>query len=175
MAGSRKRTAVFPGTFDPVTNGHLDLMERALRLFDRLVIGVAPREEKGVLFPLEERLALLRKATARMRRVRVVTFRGLLVDFAEQEGADAVVRGLRFVSDFEYEFQMALMNRKLRPTLETVFLMPNARYTYVNSTVVKEIGRLGGSVRGLVPPHVAAELRRRFRSSGRPGAGKRSR
>jgi pantetheine-phosphate adenylyltransferase len=166
MSPRRGRLAIFPGTFDPVTHGHQDLMLRALKLFDRLVIGVAPRDEKGVLFTLEERVGMLREVTRGERRVKIVPFQGLLVDFAAELGADAVVRGLRAVSDFEFEFQMALMNRRLRPELETVFLMPSSRYTYLNSTVVKEIARNGGSVRGLVAPQVARRLRQRFRSTG---------
>ena len=157
------RTAIFPGTFDPVTHGHLDLMQRALKLFDRLIVGVAPREEKGVLFTLEERLAMLRAITRSLGRVEVMPFDGLLVEFARRQKAAAVVRGLRAVSDFEYEFQMALMNRKLRPQIETVFLMPSEHYTYLNSTVVKEIARLGGNVETLVPPLVARRLAARLK------------
>ncbi len=156
------RTAVFPGTFDPVTNGHLDLMQRALHLFDRLIVGVAPRDEKGVLFPLEERLDMLCQITRELGRVEVRPLHGLLVDFATALGAQAVVRGLRVVSDFEYEFQMALMNRKLQPALETVFLMPSEQFTYLNSGVVKEIARLGGDVTAFVPPLVARRLQARF-------------
>ncbi len=157
------RTALFPGTFDPVTNGHLDLMKRAARLFDRLVIGVAPREEKGVLFPLEERLEMIRSVTRSIRHIEVMPFRGLLVNFAAKQKVDSVVRGLRAVSDFEFELQMALMNRKLRPGLETLFLMPSERYTYLNSTVVKEIARLGGDVSEFVPAMVEKRLKARLR------------
>jgi pantetheine-phosphate adenylyltransferase len=166
------RLAVFPGTFDPVTHGHQDLILRALKLFDRLVVGVAPREEKGVLFTLGERVAMLHELTKDEPRVRIVPFEGLLVDFAAGLGADAVVRGLRAVSDFEFEFQMALMNRRLKPGLETVFLMPSSRYTYLNSTVVKEIARNGGSVRGLVAPVVARRLKARFATARAKGRGR---
>ncbi|MBI5835636.1 MAG: pantetheine-phosphate adenylyltransferase [Candidatus Eisenbacteria bacterium] len=162
MSARKGRLAIFPGTFDPVTFGHQDLVERALSLFDRVLVAVAPRDEKGVLFTVEERVAMVREVTRGLRRVEVVPFRGLLVDFASRMGADAVVRGLRAVSDFEFEFQMALMNRRLRPGLETVFLMPSSRYTYLNSTVVKEIARNGGSVRGLVAPLVARRMKAKF-------------
>ncbi|HVP39045.1 MAG TPA: pantetheine-phosphate adenylyltransferase, partial [Candidatus Saccharimonadales bacterium] len=165
------RLAILPGTFDPVTHGHQDLMVRALRLFDRLVVAVALREEKGVLFPHRERVEMVRRVTRGMRGVKVLPFQGLLVDLAEQLRATAVVRGLRAVSDFEFEFQMALMNRRLRPQLEIVFLMPSARYTFVNSSVIKEIARNGGSVRGLVAPEVARRLKARFAAE-RPRGGR---
>ena len=167
MKSKRPRNAIFPGTFDPVTNGHLDLMVRALKLFDGLVVGVAPRDEKGVLFSWEERLEMLRLITRPLKRVQVIPFEGLLVDFARRQGIGAVVRGLRAVSDFEYEFQMALMNRQLSPALETVFLMPSEHYTYLNSTVVKEIARLGGDVSGLVPKQVVRRLAEKLQRKGR--------
>jgi pantetheine-phosphate adenylyltransferase len=154
------KIALFPGAFDPVTNGHLDLMERALKVFDRLVVAVASRDEKGVLFTVEERMEMLREVTKNMGgAIEVSHFSGLLVDFARTSNIDVVVRGLRFISDFEYEFQMALMNRRLRGAFETVFLMPSEQYSYVNSTLVKEIARVGGSVSQLVPPFVEAKLR----------------
>lgn len=156
------RTALFPGTFDPVTNGHLDLMKRSAKLFDRLVIGVAQADEKGVLFPLEERLEMIRAVTRSIPHIEVMPFRGLLVNFAARHKVDSVVRGLRAVSDFEFELQMALMNRKLRPGLETLFLMPSERYTYLNSTVVKEIARLGGNVSEFVPALVVKRLKARL-------------
>ncbi len=156
------RTAIFPGTFDPVTNGHVDLIRRGLTLFDRIVVGVAKREEKGPLFTHDERVAMLRAVVAPLGNVEIREFSGLLVHFAAEIGAQVVIRGIRAVSDFEYEFQMALMNRRLDRELETVFLMPSEQYTYLNSTVVKEIARLGGSVSGLVPVSVEQELTQRF-------------
>ena len=151
-----------------MTNGHQDLMVRALQLFDRLLVGVAPRMEKGVLFTFEERVAMLREVTRGMKRVEVLPFQGLLVDFAREQRAIAVVRGLRAVSDFEYEFQMALMNRQLFPELETVFLVPSVDITYLSSSLVREVARHGGDVSGLVHPSVAEALKRRF---ARPGGG----
>ena len=156
------RIAIFPGTFDPVTNGHVDLIRRGLTLFDRVVVGVARRDEKGPLFSLDERVDMLRRVTGPLGSVEVREFTGLLVRFAQESGAQIVMRGIRAVSDFEYEFQMALMNRRLNRDVETVFLMPSEQYTYLNSTVVKEIARLGGPVTGLVPPEVEEALARRL-------------
>jgi pantetheine-phosphate adenylyltransferase len=152
------RSAVFAGTFDPVTNGHLDLMHRALGVVDRLTVAVASRPEKGVLFSQEERVAMIREAAGSEPRLTVEPFRGLLVAYARERGIRVIVRGLRFVSDFEYEFQMALMNRRLSPDIETIFLMPSETYTYLNSTLVKEIARNGGDVESFVPPSVARRL-----------------
>ncbi len=159
---STSRTALFPGTFDPFTNGHLDLTRRAAHLFDRVVVAVADNPAKGVLFPLEERVAMIRSATRGMERVAVVSFGDLVVDCARRVGAQVMIRGLRAVSDFEYEFQMALMNRRLSPRLEVAFLMPSQTYTYLNSTLVKEVARRGGDVRALVPRVVATRLRARL-------------
>jgi pantetheine-phosphate adenylyltransferase len=156
------KRAVFAGTFDPVTNGHLDLMQRALRMFDHLTVAVADRMEKGVVFSQEERVAMIREATSTLDRLTVEPFSGLLVDFAREHKIPVLVRGLRFISDFEYEFQMALMNRRLSDEIETVFLMPSETYTYVNASLVKEIARYGGAIEGLVPPSVAPLLRRRL-------------
>jgi pantetheine-phosphate adenylyltransferase len=150
--------AIFAGTFDPVTMGHLDLVERARELFDELIVAVAVGHHKQTLFSVDERLAMFVEATSHLDRVSVVTFDGLLVNLAREHGTHVVVRGLRMVSDFEYEYQMALMNRKLDRSFETVFLMPSARYTFLNSTVIKEIGRLGGSLEGLVPDGVRARF-----------------
>ncbi len=161
------RTAVFPGTFDPFTNGHLDLTRRAARLFDRVVVAVADSPAKGTLFSMDERVGLIRAATRTLKRVEVLEFADLVVDLARRVGAQVMIRGLRAVSDFEFEFQMALMNRRLSPGLEVAFMMPSQQYTYLNSTLVKEVARLGGSVRGLVPAAVEELLRARF---GRPGA-----
>jgi pantetheine-phosphate adenylyltransferase len=153
------RTALFPGTFDPFTNGHLDLTRRAARLFDRVIVAVAPSPAKGTLFELEERVELIRSSVRSLRTVEVVTFSDLVVDCARRLGAQVMIRGLRAVSDFEYEFQMALMNRNLSPGLEVVFLMPSQQYTYLNSTLVKEVARLGGRITGLVPVVVEERLR----------------
>jgi pantetheine-phosphate adenylyltransferase len=150
--------AVFAGTFDPVTNGHLDLMRRALRVVDRLTVAVAERPEKGVLFSQEDRVAMIREGMTGESRLTVEPFSGLLVDYARSRDAAIIVRGLRFVSDFEYEFQMALMNRRLNDGIETIFLMPSETNTFLNSTLVKEIARAGGPVGSFVPPHVEARL-----------------
>jgi pantetheine-phosphate adenylyltransferase len=156
------RRAIYPGSFDPITNGHLDVIERASKLFDEVIVAVADNVEKQPLFTLEERLALLRTTIGAHAAVRIGQFDGLLVDFAVAEKANAVIRGLRAVSDFEFEFQMALMNRKLQGTVETIFLMPKEDYTYLSSRLVKEIARLGGDVSKFVPGEVALALRRKF-------------
>ena len=155
--------AVFAGTFDPVTNGHLDLMHRALRVVDRLTVAVAVRPEKGVLFTQEERVALIQESMKGESRLTVESFSGLLVEYARTRKIAIIMRGLRFVSDFEYEFQMALMNRRLDDGIETLFLMPSETYTYLNSTLVKEIARAGGPVSSFVPAHVEAALRKKLR------------
>jgi pantetheine-phosphate adenylyltransferase len=152
------RTALFPGTFDPFTNGHLDLTRRAARLFDRVVVAVAHSPAKGTLFPVEERVDMIRHSVRSLRRVEVTDFSDLVVACARRLEAQVMVRGLRAVSDFEFEFQMALMNRKLAPGVEVAFLMPSQQYTYLNSTLVKEVARLGGSVKGLVPADVEQRL-----------------
>jgi pantetheine-phosphate adenylyltransferase len=156
------RRAIYPGSFDPVTNGHLDVIERAQKLFDEVVVAVAHNDEKQPLFSLDERLHLLRETAGKIKQVRIARFQGLLVDFARKQKAQAVIRGLRAVSDFEFEFQMALMNRKLNAGVETIFLMPKADYTYLSSRIVKEIARLGGDVSGFVPLCVARALARKF-------------
>ena len=157
-----ERTALFPGTFDPFTNGHLDLTRRAARLFERVVVAVAHNPGKGTLFTPEERVDMIRVATRTLRRVEVVDFSGLVVGCARAVGAQVMIRGLRAVSDFEFEFQMALMNRRLSPGLEVAYLMPSQQYTYLNSTLVKEVARLGGLVRGLVPRVVEEALGAKF-------------
>jgi pantetheine-phosphate adenylyltransferase len=154
--------AVFPGSFDPITNGHLDIIERGLSVFDEVVIAILVNPDKRALFTVEERLEIIRQAYAGNRRVHVDTFSGLLVDYAVQSGASVIVRGLRAISDFEYEFQMALMNRRLDPRIETVFMMPAESYSYLSSRLVKEVFQLGGSVRDLVPPVVEARLREKY-------------
>src|SRR5437762_4708367 len=156
------RRAIYPGSFDPVTNGHLDVIERARKLFDEVVVAVAINDQKQPVFAPEERLAMLRDAIT-TRGVRVAPMKGLLVDFAARENACAVIRGLRAISDFEFEFQMALMNRKLDARVETIFLMPKEEYTYLSSRIVKEIARLGGDVTSFVPPRVAKALRTRLK------------
>ena len=156
------RSAIYPGSFDPVTNGHLDVIGRALKLFDKVIVAVAHNDEKQPLFSLQERLDLLRQTAGTIETVRIMEFKGLLVEFARAEGAGAVIRGLRAVSDFEFEFQMALMNRKLDAGVETIFLMPKEDYTYLSSRIVKEIARLGGDVSNFVPARVAKALRMKF-------------
>jgi pantetheine-phosphate adenylyltransferase len=159
---ARMRRAIYPGSFDPITKGHLDVIERAAHLFDELVVAVAFNDQKRSLFSAEERVAMIQSAVDGRGKVRVTQFTGLLVKFAEEQEAVAVVRGLRAVSDFEFEFQMALMNRKLLPTLETIFVTPREEYTYLSSRIVKEIARLGGNVESFVPPSVAQALAERF-------------
>ena len=156
--------AVFAGTFDPVTNGHLDLMHRALRVVDKLTVAVAVRPEKGVLFSQEERVALIRESMKGEQRLTVESFSGLLVAYARERKIDIIMRGLRFVSDFEYEFQMALMNRRLSDQVDTIFLMPSEAHTFVNSTLIKEIARHGGDVAPFVPAGVASRLRDSLRA-----------
>jgi pantetheine-phosphate adenylyltransferase len=156
------RRAIYPGSFDPVTNGHLDVIGRALKLFDEVIVAVAHNDEKQALFSLEERLYLLRETVGKIDQVRIAHFTGLLVEFTKAEGAGAVIRGLRAISDFEFEFQMALMNRKLEAAVETIFLMPKEDYTYLSSRIIKEIARLGGDVSGFVPACVAKALSMKF-------------
>ncbi len=157
------RRIVYPGTFDPVTNGHLDVVSRALQLFDEVVLSIAADSTKKSLFTLEERREMAEQALADFGgRVRVTVFRGLLIDFVQSQDSRAILRGLRAVSDFEFEFQMALMNRKLSDSIETIFLMPRDTYTYLSSTIIKEIARLGGDTSSFVPPHVKEALRVKF-------------
>ena len=157
-----RRIAVYPGTFDPVTHGHLDLIDRGRRHFDGLVVAILRNEDKEPLFSVEERIDFLRDAVGTWDNVRVETFDGLLVDYARRLGASLILRGIRAASDLEYEMQMAMMNRKLEPRLESVFLVPSEAYSYVSSRLVREVARLGGSVDALVPKTVAAALTRRF-------------
>jgi pantetheine-phosphate adenylyltransferase len=159
------RRAIYPGSFDPITNGHLDVICRASRLFDELIVAVASNEQKKTsLFSFAERVDLIEQVCRDAPNVVVVHFDGLLVDFARQKGASAILRGLRAVSDFEFEFQMALMNRKMEPGIETVFLMPREEYTYLSSSLIKEIARLGGTVDAFVPPCVAKALEAKYRA-----------
>ncbi|MFN8177248.1 MAG: pantetheine-phosphate adenylyltransferase [bacterium] len=157
------RTALYPGTFDPPTLGHVDLLQRGLHLFDRIVVGVAESRAKQPLFTVAERVELFREAVRGVDSVTIVPFDSLTVTFAREHGACAILRGLRAVSDFDYEFQLAWMNRKLDASVETVFLCPNELYSFVNSSLVKEISRLGGDVSEFVPPVVAKALRERPR------------
>jgi pantetheine-phosphate adenylyltransferase len=156
------KRAIYPGSFDPVTFGHLDVIQRALKLFDEVIVAVAFNEQKKSLFTADERVALLTQATGRMGNVRVAQFSGLLVNFAREQEAVALIRGLRAISDFEFEFQMALMNRKLEKSIETLFLMPKEEFTYLSSRIVKEIAALGGNVDAFVDQTVAAALREKF-------------
>jgi pantetheine-phosphate adenylyltransferase len=156
------KRAIYPGSFDPVTNGHLDIIERARKLFDEVIVAVAHNDEKEPVFSLSERLELLRATVGKIDNVRIAQFTGLLVEFAKAQKAGAVIRGLRAVSDFEFEFQMALMNRKLDAAVETIFLMPKEEYTYLSSSIVKEIARLGGNVSGFVPACVVKALSGKF-------------
>jgi pantetheine-phosphate adenylyltransferase len=161
-------TAIYPGSFDPLTNGHLDLIERGAKIFDVLIVALLRNTEKEPLFTIEERLAMLRQTTSRWENVRVDAFEGLLVDYAMRQDAKAVLRGIRAVSDYEYELQMALMNRKLEPRLETIFMMPAQAYSYLSSRLVREIYMLGGCVRDLVPELVRRELERKLKPAAKP-------
>jgi pantetheine-phosphate adenylyltransferase len=156
------KRAVYPGMFDPMHNGHLDLIERSLRIFDELIVAVVANPSKEPLFTVKERLELIDEATRGLERMRITSFDGLLVDLVNREAADCIVRGIRAVSDFEYEFQMALMNRKLQSTVETVFMMPHERYSYVSSRLIKEVASLGAPVTGMVPPIVEERLNEKF-------------
>ena len=155
------QTAIYPGTFDPITNGHADLVHRAAACFDRVIIAVAGSTSKATRFSLDERVGLAREVMRDVRNVRIEPFDGLLVEFALKQGAQVILRGLRAVSDFEYEFQLASMNRKLAPEIETMFLTPDEGYTFISSSLVREIAALGGDVHGFVHPAVEAALRKR--------------
>jgi pantetheine-phosphate adenylyltransferase len=161
------RHCIYPGTFDPITYGHLDVLGRAVRLFDRVTLAIAPNAGKTPLFTSEERIAMVTPNVAAYPNVSVVVFDGLLVEFALAQKADAIIRGLRALSDFEFEFNMALMNRHLQPTLETLFVMPNEQFSYTSSTLVKQVAKYGGDVSNFVPPNVAAALRKAFPQSAR--------
>ena len=154
--------AIYPGSFDPPTNGHLDLIERGSKIFDELIVAILRNPEKNPLFSLGERRTMLEALTAGFRNVRIDTFDGLTVDYAGKVGARAVLRGIRAISDYEYELQMALMNRKLQPELETVFMMPAEQYSYVSSRLVREVAHLGGSIEGLIPALVARRLQEKL-------------
>lgn len=157
-----KKTAIYPGTFDPITNGHLDLIKRALRIFDNVIIAVAPSYKKQPLFSLKERLYMIDIAVKKFKRIKIETFNGLLVDYVKRKKGIAILRGLRAVSDFEYELQMAHMNRRLGTDIETVFMMPSEEYSFLTSSIVKEVASFGGSVRNLVPKEVEQALKEKF-------------
>ncbi len=156
--------AIYPGTFDPPTNGHLDLIQRGAKIFDHLTVAILINPVKNPLFTLEERVEMLKEVTGDIANVSVATFNGLMVEFARQQRASAVLRGIRAISDYEYEFQMALMNRRLAPDVETVFLQPAGRFSFVSSRLVKEVFSLGGDVTGLLPPNVLQRLRERIKN-----------
>jgi pantetheine-phosphate adenylyltransferase len=158
----KKVIAIYPGSFDPLTNGHLDLIERGSKIFDELIVAILRNTEKTPLFSLSERREMMEAMTERWRNVKVDTFEGLMVDYAVKVNASAVLRGIRAISDYEYELQMALMNRKLQPTLETVFMMPAEKFSYLSSRLVREIAQLGGSIQGLVPGIVEQRLREKL-------------
>jgi len=155
-------SALYPGTFDPPTNGHVDLIQRGSKLFEHLSVGILINPVKNPLFTVEERVEMLKEATSALGNVSIATFDGLMVEFARRQGATAVLRGIRAISDYEHEFQMALMNRRLAPEVETVFLQPAGRYSFVSSRMVKEVFSFGGDVSGLVPPNVLKRLRARI-------------
>jgi pantetheine-phosphate adenylyltransferase len=157
-----KGTAIYPGSFDPPTNGHLDLIQRGAKIFEELVVAILRNSEKTPMFSVAERLEMLRELTADLGNVRIDTFDGLMVEYAKSIEATCVLRGIRAISDYEYELQMALLNRKLEPTLETVFMMPADKYSYVSSRLVREVAQLGGPVKGLVPEIVEQKLREKL-------------
>ena len=157
------RTAIYPGSFDPMTNGHLDVVQRAAKLFDRVIVAVAKNEGKHPLFPVAERMQLVKEAVSELPNVEADSFDGLLVEYVAAKKARAIVRGLRAVSDFEFEFQLALMNRKLDENIETIFMMPKDTYTFLSSRIVKEIARLGGDVSQFVPPNVQIALKKKLK------------
>ena len=166
MDEKRNKLAVYPGSFDPLTNGHVDIIERGARLFDRIVVAILVNGEKDPLFAADERKEIAVDVFGRFSNVEVETFDGLLVDYAARKEADVIVRGLRAISDFEYEMQMALMNRRLNRMIETVFMMPDERYTYLSSRLVKEVYALGGTITGLVPEIVEARLASKIQRGG---------
>jgi pantetheine-phosphate adenylyltransferase len=165
---SAQITAIYPGSFDPITNGHLDLVRRGARLFDRLIVAILRNESKQPLFSAEERMEMLAEVTVGVPNVEIDSFDGLLVEYAASKGATVLLRGIRAVSDYEYELQMALMNRRLNPAIETVSLMSSEAHSFISSRLVKEVISLGGNISGLVPPTVEARLKERLSTSYRP-------
>ncbi len=158
-----RNIAVYPGSFDPITNGHVDIIQRGLKVFDKMIVAVLENPEKSPLFTTKERIEMIHQVFTEEKNIKVKAFHGLLVDFAKKNRARIVIRGLRAISDFEYEFQMALMNRKLNPEIETFFMMPNVSYTYLSSKLVKEIFMLGGCLKDLVPKFVEKKIREKFK------------
>jgi len=156
------KIAVCPGSFDPATNGHIDIIERSAKLFDKVIVAVLNNPNKQPLFTVEERVEFLRKTCSSMKNVEIDNFSGLLMDYVSKKNANVIVKGLRAVSDFEYELQMALMNKKLNPQVETVFMMTSSKYSYLSSSLVKEVAKLGGCIKGLVPEIIEMELHKRF-------------
>ncbi len=156
------KIAIYPGTFDPITNGHIDLIQRTIKIFDEVIVAVAPSRNKNPFFSIEERIALINDSINTLEGARAESFTDLLMDYAEENGSIAIVRGLRAISDFEYELQMALMNRRMNANIETVFMMPSQEYIFLSSTLVKEVASFGGSVAGLVPDAVEKALKRKF-------------
>ena len=159
-----KKIAIYPGTFDPITNGHLDLIKRALRTFDEVIIAVAPSQKKQPLFTLQERLGMIKAATKKFKRAKVESFNGLLVDYVRKKKGNAILRGLRAISDYEYELQLAHMNRRLNTNIETVCMMPSEEYSFLTSSIIKELAFFGGSLKGLVPEEVEIALREKFKA-----------
>lgn len=159
-----KNIAIYPGSFDPITYGHIDLIKRALRIFDEVIIAVAHNPEKGVLFSVKERIEMIKKVTATLKGVRVEDFDGLLLDYVKKKGGSVIIRGLRMISDFEYEFQMALTNRKLDNSIETIFMMPSESFSYLSSRLIKEVVALGADVKEFVPPFVEKKLKNKLLS-----------
>jgi len=162
---NKKNIAIYPGTFDPVTYGHIDIIDRAARLFDEVIVGVAYNINKTPMFTKDERKDLVKSVTKKFKNVRVETFNGLLVDFAKSRKANVVIRGLRAISDFEYEFQMSLTNRKLAPGITTMFLMPNEKYTYLNSSLVRELSKFKGDISNFVPPVVEKKIKLKLKQN----------
>jgi pantetheine-phosphate adenylyltransferase len=157
------KIGVYPGTFDPITYGHIDILRRSLRIFDKVIIAVAPNTKKKPLFPIEERYEMIREATRSISSVKIEIFEGLLAEYMKRKKAHAIIRGLRAISDFEHEFLMALMNRKLDSDVETVFLMPSEEYSYITSSAIKEVASFGGKLKDLVPPIVIRKLKEKYR------------
>ncbi len=163
----KKNTAIYPGTFDPITNGHLDIIERASDLFEKIIVTIAPNSDKKPIFSEKERMDMIRRVTDHLENVEVDSFNGLLVRYASGKNANIIIRGLRAISDFEYEFQMSLTNKKLAPEINTIFMMPNEKYTYLNSSLVRELASFNANVKEFVPDYVFNKLKEKFKSGNR--------